>query len=109
MEEVLGDDFRDRDILLVDLVVAFLLSGRYDPNTRDCNGAGIDEVKLIVIWIPDQGFCEIAKEVHGERIFLDRVLMVWRGLSGCVNVNIDVDIACFFSSQAKCLSQRGMQ
>jgi hypothetical protein len=64
VEKVVGDGFRDRNVPLVDLVVAFLLSGRYDPDASGCSGSGIDEVKLIVVWIPDQSFCEIAKEIH---------------------------------------------
>jgi hypothetical protein len=60
VEKVLGDGLRDRNVLLIDLIAAFLLSKRRKLNASDRNGAGIYEVKLIVSWVPDQSFCTIA-------------------------------------------------
>ena len=56
----MGGRFRDRDILLIDLVAA-----SFSPDTSDCNDAGIDEFELIVSWVPDQSFGRIVSGVHG--------------------------------------------
>jgi hypothetical protein len=80
VEKVVGDGFRDCNVLLIDLVAAFLLSRRCESNASDRNGAGIDELKLIAAWVPDQSFCMVASCVHDAwRIFVERVMVVRSG------------------------------